>query len=175
MRLLCIQSMSGFGVKRFVLRSSRWCSGALRTLLLTVTFVATGLIAAAQAPEITTQPQSVSLLSGQTAAFTVDVTGGQPMSFRWQQNGTNFTGGTNQNLTITNVQIRHYGDYVLIASNSFGTVTSAVAELRVDEKLTFRIISLLTNGIIATEGQPFMEDDKGGIAVSANNVFVTGG
>src|SRR6186997_1680568 len=124
---LCFQSMSGFSVKHFVLRSSRWCCGALQTLLLTVTCIATALTAGAQTPAIVTQPQSLSLLSGETASFTVDVTGGQPMSFRWQQNGTNFTGGTNQNLTITNVQIRHYGDYALIASNSFGVVTSAVA------------------------------------------------
>jgi uncharacterized repeat protein (TIGR01451 family) len=162
-------------VKKFEPRSSRWCCDALRSLLLGIILVASGLSAPGQAPEIVTQPQSLSVLSGDTAAFTVDVTGESPLSFRWQQNGTNFVGGTNQNLTITNVQIRHYGDYVLIASNRLGAVTSVVAELRVDEQLTFRIVSLMTNGVIAVEASNFITDDKGGIGVSSNNVFVTGG
>ncbi len=162
-------------MKQFVLSSARWCPKALRPVFIAFALAGWSLTASAQIPQIVTEPQSVSVASGQTATFEVEVSGGLPRTYRWQQNGTNFVGGTNQNLTITNVQFRHYGDYALIVSNSFGVVTSQVAELRVDEHLTFRIVSLMTNGVIAVEGSSLIGDDKGGMAVSSNNVFVTGG
>ena len=60
-------------------------------------------------PTITTQPTNQAVLEGATATFTVAATGGLPLSYQWQDNGTNLTdggnisGSTTTNLTISNV------------------------------------------------------------------------
>src|SRR4051812_26610346 len=162
-----------FGVKRVLWLGSR-ASRSLLPLLFACIFLAITR-AQAQAPVIDTQPQKQSVASGATATFSVSVSGAEPLAYQWQFNGTNILGSTNQTLVLTNVQPRQYGEVLVVITNSFGSITSAVAELRVDEQLSFRIVSLLTNGIIATEASSQISDDKGGIAVSSLNVFVTGG
>jgi uncharacterized repeat protein (TIGR01451 family) len=125
-------------------------------------------------PVIVLEPESQSVVSGSTVSFEVAATGAAPLSYRWRQNGTNFPGGTNAILTITNVQPRHWSSYAVVVTNSFGAMTSAVASLTVDADLVFRILALQTNSFVAVEHSGITGDDRGGIAVSADNVFVTG-
>jgi uncharacterized repeat protein (TIGR01451 family) len=125
-------------------------------------------------PVIVLEPQSQSLVSGASASFEAAATGAAPLSYQWRQNGTNFPGGTNAILTITNVQPRHWGNYAVIVTNSFGSATSTVATLTVDADLVFHILTLQTNSFVAVEHNGITGDDRGGIAVSADNVFVTG-
>src|SRR5688500_142967 len=91
---------SGFGVKQLVLLSLRWCPAALQLLCLLLFAGASPLIRA-QIPQIVSQPESLSVLSGDTAAFSVEVSGAEPLSYRWLQNGTNYPGGASRDLTIT--------------------------------------------------------------------------
>src|SRR5476649_2440872 len=65
-----------------------------RIYLLTIIGLLAGLYkAAAQAPAITTQPTSQSIVYGQTAAFSVTATGPGPFTYQWLFNGTNLPNG----------------------------------------------------------------------------------
>ncbi len=83
------------------------------------------------AAAIITQPQSVTNVAGTTASFNVTVTGTDPLSYQWQFNGANLSLGTNDTLTLTNVQGVNVGSYKVVVSNIFGMVTSTVATLTV--------------------------------------------
>jgi uncharacterized repeat protein (TIGR02543 family) len=87
-------------------------------------------------PTIVEQPRSVTKLVGETATFSVSVTGTPPFSFQWRCNGTDLadgnriSGARTSTLTITNVQSQDYGFYTAVVS-ARGSVTSALAWLRV--------------------------------------------
>lgn len=125
-------------------------------------------------PIITLEPASQSVVSGATVSFEVAATGTAPLSYQWRLNGTNLVAATNSVLTITNAQPRHWGSYAVAITNSLGTAISSMATLIVDADLVFRILGLQTNSIVAVEHNGITGDDRGGIAVSADNVFVTG-
>jgi len=82
-------------------------------------------------PSITTLPASQSVLAGATVSFSAAATGYPPLSFQWQQNGTNLTdgnfisGSTSTNLTLYNVSQASAGSYAFTVSNIAGVVTSA--------------------------------------------------
>ena len=93
-----------------------------------------------QPPVIVSQPQSVTNLSGTTASFSVVANGSAPLSYRWQFNGTNLLGNvsaTNATLALANVQTNQSGNYAVIISNQFASVTSSVATLAVFPRLQF--------------------------------------
>jgi hypothetical protein len=81
----------------------------------------------------------VSLYPGQSAAsFSVLVAGNPPLSYRWFTNGTvalsdnaNRIGSTSNVLTIPVPTLADNGNYTVIVTNSFGSVTSTVATLTV--------------------------------------------
>ncbi len=85
----------------------------------------------------TIQPQNLSTNGGATVVFSSAVLGQGPFSYQWLFEGTNladggqFSGSTNFALTITSVQPSNDGPYQVIVTNSFGTVTSAIASLTV--------------------------------------------
>jgi hypothetical protein len=88
-------------------------------------------------PTITTQPTNQAVLEGATAAFTVEATGGLPLSYQWQNNGTNLTDGGNisgsatTNLTINSVSAANVGTYTVIVTNAAGMATSSNALLTI--------------------------------------------
>ena len=87
--------------------------------------------------QITSQPENQLVYLGGTATFSVATFGGQPVNYQWQKSGTNLmdggslSGSASRLLTITNVDIGDAGVYSLIASNSYGSVTSQVAFLEI--------------------------------------------
>lgn len=94
-------------------------------------------------PTISAQPQNASTTVGNTVGFSVTGTGSQPLHYQWQGNGTNLqdgnnifsstiSGSTNANLTISNVHLNDAGSYQVIITNSFGSVTSSIANLNVN-------------------------------------------
>jgi sugar lactone lactonase YvrE len=82
-------------------------------------------------PTITTQPASQSSGLGSNATFSVSVTGTQPLFYLWQSNGISQSAQTNQSLNLTNVQWTDAGNYQVVVTNSYGSITSAVATLTV--------------------------------------------
>ena len=91
------------------------------------------------APTITTQPQDVEVKENETATFTVNATGSEPLAYQWQQstdNGQSWTeisGATSDSYTTdaATLAMNNY-QYQCVVSNSAGSVTSSAATLTVD-------------------------------------------
>ena len=101
-------------------------SGSLTSIVAVLTVSVTNV-----APTINTQPQSLSVFSGQNAFFTVSASGSAPLSYQWLFNGTNLAGATDSGYTRANSQPAHAGNYSVVVTNVAGSVTSAVAALTV--------------------------------------------
>jgi uncharacterized repeat protein (TIGR03803 family) len=88
-------------------------------------------------PGIATQPASQTVVTGTTASFTVAAFGDQPLSYQWQENGTNLAdggaivGSATSSLTISSVTLASAGTYAVIVSNAIQVVSSANAVLTV--------------------------------------------
>jgi uncharacterized delta-60 repeat protein len=82
-------------------------------------------------PYFTAQPQSQSVWLGDNALFSVVASGSSPLAYQWQHNGTNLPSATNATLALASVTTNHAGNYSVIVSNAYGSVTSAAAMLTV--------------------------------------------
>jgi len=86
----------------------------------------------ATAPTISAQPGSVSVVSGNTATFTVTAAGTAPLTYQWQKNGTAVTGATAASYTTPAESVSDNGaTFAVVVTNSSGSVTSANATLTV--------------------------------------------
>ena len=88
--------------------------------------------ASAVAPTITTQPASITVTAGQTATFAVVAAGTGPLTYQWQKNGSNISGGTASYTTPATSTSDNGSTFVVTVSNSKGSVTSAAATLTVN-------------------------------------------
>jgi hypothetical protein len=94
-------------------------------------------------PVFTQQPVSQTVYAGQTVQLTGAATGNPPITYQWRAGAHNSgiytnvtdsgttTGSTTTNLTIANAAAANGGDYVIVASNAGGSVTSVVAVITV--------------------------------------------
>ena len=133
-------------------------------------------------PTITTQPQSQTAQVGSNVAFSVVASGVPSPNYQWQFNGQNLAGQTAASLSLTNVQFGNGGGYLVIVTNAYGSVTSAVAQLTVFTNL----VVVQTNRTPTTNeiGQPTIPTDtnhfkaynngnfKSGIALNPNKMTV---
>ncbi len=86
----------------------------------------------AAAPSIISQPSNQSVIAGQSATFTISVSGSSPLNYQWQKNRVNISGATNSSYTIPTVSLQDNGSqFRCIVSNSAGTITSNEAQLTV--------------------------------------------
>jgi len=88
------------------------------------------------APQITTQPQSVTIDQGLTTSFSVTASGTAPLTYRWQRGpvgaGTftnipanaRYIGLSGSTLTISNLAVGDTADYQVVVANASGSVTS---------------------------------------------------
>ncbi|MDB6066959.1 MAG: hypothetical protein JWR26_3167 [Pedosphaera sp.] len=81
------------------------------------------------APIILDQPVGQNVLLRSNLTLTVNYTGSWPVTFQWQLNGINIAGATNASLTL-NPQLGDMGNYTLVLSNAYGSVTSSTAALQ---------------------------------------------
>ena len=88
-------------------------------------------------PAILVQPISQTIKSGSNVTFAVSAQGSFPLAYRWQKNGTNiFDGGrisgtTNAILNISTALESDGGQYAVVITNNYGSVTSLTATLLV--------------------------------------------
>ncbi len=82
------------------------------------------------APKVTADPVSVSVVAGFNATFTASVTG-QQLAYQWNFKGSAIPGATLPTLTVKKVSAATAGDYTVTVSNSGGTATSKAATLTV--------------------------------------------
>lgn len=107
--------------------------GRLSHLVLRLALALAALQTEAQssAPTILIQPQSAVVPAGQIAVFAVTASGTPTPSYQWRMNGADLPGATANSLTLTGVQAGNSGNYAVVVSNPFGSVTSAVVKLTV--------------------------------------------
>ncbi|MCC5843939.1 MAG: immunoglobulin domain-containing protein [Verrucomicrobia bacterium] len=85
-----------------------------------------------EAPSIVADPQSQSIVLGQSVTFEVEVDGDEPLSYRWRRNGSNISGATSSTYTINSVTANRDGDvYTVRVTNPVGEVISAGAALTI--------------------------------------------
>ena len=87
-------------------------------------------------PVIVVQPASQTITVGGPATFSVNATGVSPLFYQWRFNGSALSNASNSVLTIGNVQAVNAGAYMVIVSNTYGSVTSSVATLTVIDEVS---------------------------------------
>jgi uncharacterized delta-60 repeat protein len=87
-------------------------------------------------PIIVAQPTNLAVRSGQSAVFSVRASGTEPLAYQWRLNGVDLAGATATNRSIPSVQATDAGDYSVVVTNAYGSVTSRVAVLSVDPVAT---------------------------------------
>lgn len=85
------------------------------------------------APSIVQQPDSMTLVQGQSGTFSVLATGSSPLQYRWYflNSPASVPVGTNSTLTFNNVQASQAGSYIVWVYNSGGAVASSNVVLNV--------------------------------------------
>ena len=97
------------------------------------------------APSIATNPISQTVNVGQTATFTVAVTGSASatLTYQWNKNGSAISGATSPSYTIPGATASDNGtQFTVTVTNALGNVTSNVATLTVDAT------------VVAIDGEP---------------------
>jgi hypothetical protein len=85
----------------------------------------------AQTPAILTQPAYEDVIQGSAATFTTVAGGTPPFAYQWLFNGVDIPSATNASYTVTTAQLSNSGNYSVIVTNAYGSITSAVAALAV--------------------------------------------
>ena len=148
---------------------------------LSGTGVQTQVPAAAVSPSITTQPVGRTVTAGQTAAFSVAVTGTAPFSYQWYKNTTAISGATSSSYTTPATTTSDSGAlFNAIVTNSAGSVTSASATLTVNAAPTASLTvnpSSLAFGTVtigAKSTVPATVTNSGTASVTISNVSIAG-
>jgi hypothetical protein len=88
-------------------------------------------------PTILQQPQNVAAAARSAIQLSVQIAGTAPVTYRWRKNGVNLSdvnrvfGSTTPRLNINSCQTSDAGNYTVIVTSSYGSVTSAVAVVTV--------------------------------------------
>jgi hypothetical protein len=91
------------------------------------------------APFVTTHPQSITVISNQSANFSVTAGGTPPLAYQWQFNGVNISGATNDSLLLTNVKPAQAGNYRVQVINTAASAFSSNAVLTVQVPVYFSV------------------------------------
>lgn len=102
---------------------------AIWTSALTAANIQSLYNAAGVPPSIVVQPAGATNNQGANINIPTTIAGSQPIRYQWYTNGTAATGQTNSSLIYSNVLSTATGNYYLMASSSYGSVTSAVISL----------------------------------------------
>jgi hypothetical protein len=136
-------------------------------------------------PQITSQPQDMTVVVGGTASFAVAASGKPAPGYFWLFNGTNVVpGATATMLTLSGVGRTQAGSYCAVVTNVYGAVTSAPALLVVKDLVPITSTLLLVDGpltspyatALAQLGMPYSWFSDGtslSAALDANQVAET--
>jgi len=80
-------------------------------------------------PFIAAQPVGVTNITGSTVNFSVTTVGTEPMSYQWYQDGVELFFENDSTLTLVNIAGGDAGDYTVVITNVYGSVTSTPALL----------------------------------------------
>jgi hypothetical protein len=82
-------------------------------------------------PKIIQDPLPVTANQGANVTLAVDVRGEAPFQYQWFKDSASLPDQTNSTLTLPSAQPSDAGVYFVVVTNSFGSVTSATAEVGV--------------------------------------------
>ncbi|MCC5846880.1 MAG: DUF2341 domain-containing protein [Verrucomicrobia bacterium] len=117
-------------------RSENWIWAEWKNMAQTDQFLAFESLGGGEpsAPVITSQPQSVTVVEGQTATFSVTATGNPAPAYQWRKNGVDIPGAADSMYTINNVSQNDAGIYTVYVSNGVGEgIESDIAELNLSD------------------------------------------
>ena len=109
-----------------------------------------------ESPEITEQPQSRSVMKGDSVTFGVVAKGIEPLSYQWYKEGVAIENATSTSYTIESVSAEDLGNYTVTVSNESGVATSTVATLTL--KIPYRatgtvqVVDGSVAGLTVTDG-----------------------
>lgn len=83
-------------------------------------------------PQILAQPRPQIVTPGELASFSVVLADATEATFQWRFNDSPMQGATGDTLLLSNVGFTNEGQYTVVITNSFGSVTSAPAPLMID-------------------------------------------
>ncbi len=113
-----------------------WYVVVVTNMAGSVTSAVATLATSTSPPCIITQPVSQTNNDGSAATFSVLAIGALPLNYQWSFSGTNtisdatnIPGATNSSLVISDVQATNKGNYVVVVTNLYGSVTSVVVTL----------------------------------------------
>jgi uncharacterized repeat protein (TIGR03803 family) len=135
-------NVSGASSSALVIANARLADAGAYSVIVSN---AAGALASSQAflavfpwrPTITAQPTNHTVLAGQPVTFAVGVAGTQPLSYRWQRNGTlmsdggNISGSASSALTINSPSLADAATYSVTITNGDGLAISTGAVLSV--------------------------------------------
>ena len=105
------------------------------------------------APVINSQPQNLTVNSGNPASFSVGVMDEFPVTYQWYLNTTTLLGGqTASTLNLANVNSGNAGAYTVTVTDNAGSVTSTPAVLTVIS--TIPVITSQPQSLTVTNGNP---------------------
>lgn len=108
---------------------TNWTGGDSDVFNGTVTTLTNHIFGGLGLPYFASAPSSRYADRGSTMTFRAVVNGAAPLRYQWLFNGANIAGATNLSYTLVNIQAGNAGSYALVASNTYGSVTSSVATL----------------------------------------------
>jgi len=101
-------------------------SGSSTSLVASVTVTAAP-------PVFVQQPVSTTALAGTSTTFNSLANGSNPLRYQWYFQSSRLLNQTNRQLTLNAVTTAATGSYFVVASNQFGSATSAVVQLTVNQ------------------------------------------
>ncbi|HKQ78697.1 MAG TPA: Ig-like domain-containing protein, partial [Blastocatellia bacterium] len=99
-------------------------------------------------PVIASQPQSLTVLMGGTATFSVVVNNSPGLGYQWFKDNNAITGANGPSLTINNVQASDIGVYTVVVNNGAGAVTSDAATLSISATALVNHAPVFNSGIL---------------------------
>lgn len=103
------------------------------------------------APVITVQPAIQYIKPGQSATFTVVASGTGPLHYQWKMNGEKVGGDAASYITLAKTEANSGEKYLVVVSNSVGSVTSGEATLSVNsDPATLTITTQPQNQLVLT-------------------------
>ena len=138
------------------------------------------------APSVMVSPAALIVNATSNATFNVAADGTLPLSYQWRRDGVDVNQATNATLTLSNVQTNQAGNYSVVITNLYGSVTSSMAALTVDrlmQTITFGSLpskrldaGQFALGAIASSGlsASYSSSDSGVAFVSGSSVTLTG-
>jgi hypothetical protein len=131
-------------------------------------------------PSITAQPASKSVLTGQTATFSVTATGTAPLRYQWNKGGAAISGATSASYTTPATIAADNGtQFTVTVSNGSGSVTSNPATLTVSASTAILnastgSLSFSSVNIGSSSSLPVTFTNNGNSTVTISNVTLSG-